>query len=340
MDHNKTLSKQNVLECVHKWGHGVIESILDPSCQIFSTPDVHGLIGYHMNRRCAVAYGDPVCAPQDREKLAHAFHEYCAKQRKNVIYLAASEDFAKWMHEEQSSGLISFGNELFFDPQCNPREAPGKKAAVLRRNLKHAEKGAVVVKEYQDHVPEIEIKIQDVATQWLKHRQGPQIYIAQSPLFHEKFGKRWFYAERDGQVIGCLALNRLEARGGWALDRVMTVPQASPGTSEFLVVSVMEILAKENCRYLTIGPTNGKSLETVAGFGKYTSLMIPFAFKASLKIFKLHRRGQYWDKFSPCSSPAFIVVKNASLGIHEIRGLMRTLNISFINRSKRKDLSK
>jgi len=337
---NKNLSKQAILDCLHKWGHGVIESILDPSCHIFSAPGIEGLIGYHTNRGCAVAMGDPVCAPENREHLARAFHTFCAHQKKNVVYLAASEDFAKWMQEDQCSALISFGSELFLDPQRDPRQLPGKKAAALRRILKHAERAAICVKEHTDCCPLVQCQIEKVAHQWLQNRQGPQVYIAQGPLFDSCICKRWFYAEHNGCIIGCLALNRIEAKGGWALDRIMLLPECPQGTSEMLVVSVMEMLAQEGCRFLTVGPTNSKQVQTVSGFGKCSSFLVPRIYQASLKIFKLHRRGQYWEKFHPQSSPAFIVFKEPTLGLHEIRGLLRTLNISFRKKSKRSSQQK
>ena len=81
-----SLSKQLILECVHQWGSSVAESILDPRCHIFSTPRVNGLIGYYTNRGCTVAFGDPVCSLADRDQLVDAFHTYCNKQKKNVIY--------------------------------------------------------------------------------------------------------------------------------------------------------------------------------------------------------------------------------------------------------------
>lgn len=312
-----------------------MESILDPTCHIFSVPKVKGLIGYRNNRKCVVVFGDPVCAPEDRDHLVNSFHAYCEQKGKNVIYLVASEFFAQWMYEEQSSGLITFGEELFLDPQCDPKERSGKKGISLRGKLRHAQKQGVSVHEYKGEVPELEHKIQDVAAQWLKNRQGPQIYISPVRLFAERWGKRWFYCTQGDRIIGSVVLNRLQAKEGWALDRIMTLSNAPQGTSELLVASVMETIAHEGCRFLTFGATNGTAMGAIKGFSRCTSFLAHHLYKASLRIFNLDRRGKYWEKFHPQRTPAFLVFKKPHLGYHEVTGILRALNFSFSNRYSR-----
>lgn len=333
LEKSHDVSKQFILECAYQWGSSVVESILDPACQIFTIPEVKGLIGYHTNRGCAVAFGDPVCSPDDRMRLVTAFHAMCEDQKKNVVYLVASEEFARWMQENESSALITFGDELFLDPQSDPRTRTGKKGISLRGKLRHAEKNKLTVNEYSGENLDLERKIQEVTDQWLKSRQGPQIYTSRVRLFAERFGKRWFYAEQNGQIVGNVALNRLQAKQGWLLDRIITTPHAPQGTSELLVVSVMETIAREGCRFLTFGATNGTSLNEIAGFGKYTTYLVNHMYKASIKIFNIDQRGKYWDKFHPMSTPAYLVFRKPRLGFHELRGVLSALNVSLLGKS-------
>ena len=85
-------------------------------------------------------------------------------------------------------------------------------------------------------------------------------------------------------------------------------------------------------RFLTFGATSGTDLGNMSGFGKCTSFFAHHSYKAALKIFNLETRGKYWEKFSPQSSPAFLVFKKPRLGFYEIRGLLHTLNVSFFNK--------
>lgn len=322
------MSRQAVVECVHKWsGHSVVESLLDPACLTFSTPKIHGFIGYCENRGCAIVFGDPVCSTTDRAPLIEAFNAFCEKRNKNVVYLVASEEFARWMQSEQESALINVGEELFLDPQQDPRKLSGKRGISLRGKLRHADTGGITVHEYLGDIPDLERKIQDVAAQWLQHRCGPQIYISRVRLFSERFGKRWFYAEQGDRLIAGVVLNQLASKG-WALDRIMTVPDVPQGTSELLVVSLLEKIAQEGCRFLTVGAINRDTLESISGFGKLTTFFTHHLYKTSIQYFNLQGKRKFWEKFHPKNSPTFLVFKKPRLGFYEIKGLMHALNVS------------
>jgi lysylphosphatidylglycerol synthetase-like protein (DUF2156 family) len=324
------LSRQVLVECVHQWGsNSVVESLLDPACSTFSIPNILGFIGFYENHGCAVVFGDPVCSLADRDLLTHAFHIFCEKRKKNIVYLVASEAFAYSMHAQVASALIPFGEELFLDPQQDPRKVSGKRGISLRGKLRHAIKGGLVVKEYPGNIPELEQQIQNTARQWIQHRKGPQVYISRVHLFTERFGKRWFYAVQEGQIVGCLVLNQIQNKKGWALDRIMTIPRSLQGTSEFLVISVLEKLAQEGCRFITFGAINNAHLGKITGFGTLTSWVTPLIYKASLKFFNLEGKRKFWEKFQPQSTPAFLIFKKPRLGFHELRGLMHALNVSF-----------
>ena len=323
------IPRHEIVKWVHKWGgNSVVESLLDPNCLVFSIPKVQGFIGYRENRGCAVVFGDPVCPLTNRDRLVEAFHAFCEKNKKNIVYLVASEEFACHMRDTQGSALIPFGEELFLDPQRDPKILSGKRGISLRGKLRHAEKIGLCVNEYQGETPELERKIQDVAAAWLQHRSGPQIYISRVRLFSERYGKRWFYAHRGGHHVGGVVLNQLQTKGGWALDRIMTVPGAPQGTSELLVATVLEKIAQEGCRFLTFGAINGEMLGGISGFGKMTSFMTPHVYNASIKFFNLQGKRKFWEKFYPQATPAFLIFKKPRLGYYEVRGLMQALNVS------------
>lgn len=329
MQNSIRLSREQITEYVHQWGSGsVVESLLNPDCKVFSSPGVEGFIGYLTNRRCVVAFGDPVCARSKRAQLVEAFHNFCEAQKKNAVYLVASPEFTTWMHNSYGCGWISFGKELFLDPQKDPRKSSGKKGITLRGKIRHAEKNRIVIQEYEGSDSALEEKIQEVASQWIKNREGPQIYISPVRLFQERFGKRWFYARQDNQLVGSLVLNQIAASAGWALDRIMIVPGAPQGTSEMLVLSVLEKIAAEGCRFLTFGAVNSATLDEIGGFGKGVSFLAPHLYKMAMKLFNIQARGKYWEKFQPESQPAFLVFKRPKLGPYEAHCLLRALNVS------------
>ena len=243
--------------------------------------------------------------------------------------MVASEEFAQWWKKNYRGGSIAFGEELYIDPQRDPRVHSGKRGIVLRGKIRRAEKLGVAVKEYRGGNLELEQKIQDVANQWIRHRKGPQIYISPVHLFSDRYGKRWIYAEQGNQVVGGLAINMLQAKAGWCLDRIMTVPNAPQGTPELLVMMLIETLSKEGCNFLTFGPTNSSLLGSMTGFGKLPSFLAPRIYKAAVRYFKIEGKRKFWEKFFPDSSPSYLLFKDPTLCFHEILGLMQALNVSY-----------
>ena len=59
-----------LVELVRKWAEVNTDGILEKTTQIFSVPHIDGIIGYRIELKNAVVYGDPVCAPIDKIALA------------------------------------------------------------------------------------------------------------------------------------------------------------------------------------------------------------------------------------------------------------------------------
>lgn len=321
------LSRKQITQLLHKWGHAVIESILDPDCLIFTHEGIEGLIGYIENEGCVLAYGDPVCASEDRWALAEAFHQKFSD--KNIIYIVASKSFKDWLHQSNRFAYITFGEELYLNPQVDPRAFSGKKAGVLRRNMGYAQKAGVVVGEYLLPCAETEKKLQALADAWLNNRRGLQVYICNIRLFEERESKRWFYAQKGQHIVGAIVLNQLHAKKGWGLDRIMVVPDAPKGTSELLLTHVIEGLGQEGSSHITFGAINGSTLGEMEGFNPVLTLFSRFFYGYILKIFRIHNKSRFWKKFHPDSDPVYLAFKGAKLGFFEIKGLIRALHISF-----------
>ena len=74
------------VELVRRYGGPLSHAALDPSRSIFRAPGIDGLIGFLVLKRCAVVFGDPVCAPEHKIALADAFATYCADHGWSILY--------------------------------------------------------------------------------------------------------------------------------------------------------------------------------------------------------------------------------------------------------------
>src|SRR5207244_8195423 len=121
---------------------------------------VDGAICYIESHRTAIAWGDPLCAPQDARALVEEFTAAMKEQGLRTCWLAVSEDAAR-LAMGSGHAALKIGEDPVFDLRTwrQPRGDPGKK---LRWCVNHARRAGVTVTEYdprrgRDHMVEAEI---------------------------------------------------------------------------------------------------------------------------------------------------------------------------------------
>lgn len=311
---------------VHQWGYAASEAIFDLDCKFFFSPDIKGLIAYRIKLGCAVVFGDPICSVEEKPLLAEAFQRYCEERNLNIIYIIASEQFAKWAIAHLCKVMIEVGEELIFNPQRNPlEETNGKKK--LRNKVSHARGLGLRVSEYLGHDTDLECSIQQVGVKWLQGRKGAQIYIGNLNFFDYKTDRRWFYVKEGEQVIGMALLCKLEAKQGWLIKFLLTVPEAPRGTSELLMTTILDTLHHEDCHFLTYGIVPAERLGEIIGLGKVSSWLCRIFFNSVKWIFNLEQRKIYWRQFLPEEERSYVLFAKPHVGIKEIQALMKSLRI-------------
>lgn len=313
---------------IHKWGCSISEAILDSECNYFKIPEVEGFIGYRLAYRCAVVLGDPVCAPEKKGALAEAFQKYCQEKKWNYIYFIASKQFSRWAINHICKIMIEVGEEIIFNPLLDP--TAGHKGHKLRNYIHHAEHVGLVVREYISCDLELEKSILEVGKTWEKGRRGPQIYLGHLNFFTNKEDKRWFYLKNHKQdIIGMALLSRLEACQGWLLKFLITVPYAPRGASEFLMVSILNILREEDCHFVTFGIVPADNLGEMIGLSKFSKLVAKGLFKMAKWIFHLGKRRLYWQKFHPHHESSYLLFSGSTISLEDMRALGSTMKIDF-----------
>lgn len=314
-----------IVELVRCWGGSTTDAVLDPSMQVFSLPGISGFIGYRLAYGCAIAFGDPICAATDKTVMAEAFHRFAEEQGKTIIYVAASQSFAHWAIQHVCGALIEVGEELILDPSFDPRKRTGTHGSLVRRKVKSAQREGVTIHEYLGRDSELERSLEHVGELWLQSRSGPQIHISDVYLFDDRVGKRWFYAKQGDLCVGVITLNQLQAHKGWLLNHLMLTPEAPNGTSELLVVSALEALEKEGCRFVTVGMVTRSELGEIIGLGKFSAKLGRAVFKLAKKVAHLDGLNTFWGKFHPQSVPSYVLFSRKRIGVREILALKSAL---------------
>lgn len=311
---------------VRRWGDLNTDAILDPKCKQFSVPSIDGFIGYRVEAKCAVIFGDPLCAVEDQLPLVDAFHRYCRGKGLKVVYVIVSEQFARVVINQYQPGVIQFGHRLVLDPCDDPMKKSGSKGGLVRKKVKRAVSEGVVVNEYLHHDPALEGVIEQMGEAWLQSRKGPQVYIAGLDFFNDREGKRWFYAMQGNSLVGCVVLNETQGSSGWLLNNLIITPEAPQGTSELLVTSALKALEMEKCHSVVVGPVISLQVDNIVGLSTFSTWVVRMILMTAKKMFRLDGQTVFWDKFQPKMEPSYLILDKVNT--RTIKALLRALNVT------------
>jgi lysylphosphatidylglycerol synthetase-like protein (DUF2156 family) len=316
--------QQRLVGLVRKWAEVNTDGLLDRATQFFSVPYIEGFIGYRIELRNAIVFGDPVCAPQNKVALATEFDSFCSKQKMQAVYIIVTEEFAMLAAEHLSFSSIEFGTKFILDPL----KYTLSQTSLLRKKIRQSSRKGIEIFEYTGNDVEIEQSLREVAAEWVQARKGIQIYLAEPDLFSNRLGKRWFYAKHEEKIIGFVLLNELQSHQGWLLNNVMYLTNSPSGISEHLVVSALQAVEKEQCRCVLIGPVPAKDLGKIMGLSKINTRLVRWIFKAIKKVSRLDGHEVFWEKFEPGIGSSYLLFPKKRFRFSSIIALLRALNIS------------
>lgn len=319
--------KEEIASLISRLGTPPNINLLDSHYKTFKIPDIEGFIGYRIESEHAIVLGDPVCTKDDMPALVFAFNDHCQKMGWRIIYVAASEQFSHWALENKTCrASFQFGEEFVVDPANDPTQ--GRKGEKLRWKMHKAIESGIVIKEYRGHEPNLEKELKIAADNWLKARKGPQVFLSEVDIFSSRYGKRWFYASLNDAIVGIVIINRLETNNGAVLNMLMPMPNAPVGTSECLMMTVIEKLRIENCNFFCLGATTVDSIKDVVGLSHWSALVCRGGFKIANWYFGLRNRKHFLKKFFPYTHPYYILFSHSKVGLTELMALKKSMNIS------------
>jgi len=322
-----SMDESSLATLVYRWGKASSEVLLEqPHSQTFRAPGIEGMIGYSVQSNFAITFGDPICPSEQAAQLATAFKKFCDDKKLSIIYIIISEKFASWAIQNQCKVMIEAAEELVFDPQLNLVE--GSKSKKLRNYIHHAINIGLQFHEYLVFDEQIERSIDQLGKAWLKGRRGPQIHLGSLDFFKDRTSKRWFYVKQNDQILGMVLLSRRESEKGWLLKFLLSHPEAPRGTSEFMMVSILEALRNENCHYLTYGAVAASHLGQIVGLSVFSNWLAKIGFTLTKWIFRLDRQKIFWKKFQPKVERSFILFSKPSVGVQELRAILNSLKIN------------
>jgi len=163
-----------------------------------------------------------------------------------------------------------------------------------------------------------------LVARWLAQRAMPAMrFLVDVQLFDLAEERRYFVAERAGDLVGFSSAVPVYLRRGWLIEDLLRDPGAPNGTTELLVDAAMRALAEDGSTYVTLGlaPLTGPVPSWLGRMRRWTSSLYDFdglrAFKSKLSpdawepIFLAHAPGTSslvaaWDVLAAFAGGSFV----------------------------------
>jgi phosphatidylglycerol lysyltransferase len=238
--------------------------------RLWTCPETEAAIVYNEFGKVWLVPGDPLASVENLAKVSDYFLQKARAEGRVVGFMPATEQFAK-----QSSGLglraIRIGSCPYFDlATWAPRGDRAKKA---RAGVNQARRAGVHVGEVTEIDERLVRETACLCKSWLTTRRSAIRFewLFTVDLFQHKEKKKYFTArDASGKLVGFLAASPIPARDGWYLEDILRSKNAPNGTTDLLVVEVLNSLKQSGAKLATLG-TALMATEGVTDPGIHTS---------------------------------------------------------------------
>jgi len=223
--------------------------------RLWSSVETEGAVAYNEFGKVWLVPGDPLASEEDLVHVSESFLRAAADEERVVGFMPATEQFAKHS-SELGLRAIKIGSAPYFDlTTWAPRGDRAKKA---RAGVNQARRAGVQVTEVVDIDDKLVRETACLCKSWLTTRRSAIRFewLFTVDLFQHKEQKKYFTArDVNGKLVGFLAASPIPARNGWYLEDVLRSKNAPNGTTDLLVVEVLDSLKRSGARLATLGTT-------------------------------------------------------------------------------------
>lgn len=224
-----------------------------PGARLWSCPEMEGAVSYNEFGKVWLVPGDPLASVENLADVAGSFLRTARAQGRVVGFMPTTQQFAK---HSRRLGLraVRIGSAPYFDlVTWAPRGDRAKKA---RAGVNQARRAGVRVSRVTNVDEKLMRETACLCKSWLTTRRSAIKFgwLFAVDLFQHKERKKYFTArDATGRLVGFLAASPIPARNGWYLEDVLRLPESPNGTTDLLVVEVLDLLRRDGARLATLG---------------------------------------------------------------------------------------
>ena len=260
---------------------------------------VEGVIAYIVTSHVAVCSGDPLCATGDTALLVSEFMAYCHRNDLAVCFCQVMPETLDYFRS-LGFGTAKYGEEAMF--RLESYSIRGGKAAKVRQNIHHAQRGGVTVFEYkplESRDREIEREIEGVSQDWLRIKKSGELSFMLGSVSLEKPGDRRYFAARDGSGRICAFVVFVPFCGGYYADVTRRKHDAPLGVMETIIIQAFETMRDEGFRWGSLGLAPLSNLAGDPRSKPLVTTLLHYVFEHMNGFYGFKALYQYKSKYAP-----------------------------------------
>jgi phosphatidylglycerol lysyltransferase len=241
-----------------------------------------------------VVAGAPIAPTDALGAVAARFEAAARAAGRRVCYFGVEQR----MVAAGVGAALAIGVQPVWDPAAWPVAL--RSSSSLREQIRRARAKGVRVRlagaaEVTDPASPARRALDALIARWLDARaMAPMGFLVDVQPFAFADERRYFLAERDGQLVGFLAAVPVYARDGWLFEDLLRDDAAPNGTTELLIDAAMREAAALHSGYVTLGlaPLGGGIDPRLRAVGALSAGLYDFE---GLYLFKSKLKPHHWE---------------------------------------------
>ncbi|KAF8516854.1 aspartyl-tRNA synthetase cytoplasmic [Hysterangium stoloniferum] len=309
---------------IAKYGDATNTSWVDPAWTIWRHEPSGAAVGYIPEDGYAVAFGNPLCEPDQIAKVVRAFLDHIKREKhlKPVWCCVSKETEHHLANDLGWSAVVVVAEE-----RLNPTEAVSGQDKNLRKKVHRAEREGVHLHEITgEPSDDFKEKVDARIKEWKDNRSGTQIHLTGVRPFDDLKHRRYFYATDKESHICCLVvLAQLAAAHGLQIKWALEFPGAPPGAIEYIITDVIDKLGEAGVETATFGVGALDQIRKADNVGGFRFMMLEKAYAGVAHAFPLMAKVDFRQKFGTYRDPLYICYPKGSIGVKGINTIMSVL---------------
>ncbi|KAF6831080.1 aspartyl-tRNA synthetase [Colletotrichum musicola] len=298
-------------ELIANYGDASNTSWLDERFEIWRHSS-GAAVGYVKQGKFAMITGDPLCDRGQYEEVIPAFVEFVKKDLKlTPVWMLVSNKVQEILGRRIGWRTMSCTVEQRTD--ADQHTAPDGRAArrVKREGIKVHE-----LKPDDDFMKRADQSIEA----WKERRVGKkQVHLTEIRPWVDRAHRRYFAAEKDGQVLCMVVLAQLAPRYGWQVKWALDFPSAPNGTIEVLVEYALSCISGP----VTFGA--GVSEKFVPGEHLHgvRAKFLSKTYGTIVKSLGLGKKAEFRDKFGVLGEQVYICYPRRGVTLFDLKEIVK-----------------